>query len=138
MHADTIEKKALDLLNYPNAIALSPTLTENDKGKTYLVAGKSSKETYNVSVLGNGIVKCNYRGFKFTKVCSHSVAVSEKEDMLRNHVAKVKGSRSRSAITYPRNPKDSGQKGGQKRRQRLYHPENHFKEGMKKMHVRTR
>ena len=52
LHADTIEKKALDLLNYPNAITLSPTLTENDKGKTYLVAGKSSKETYNVSVLG--------------------------------------------------------------------------------------
>ena len=91
LHADTIEKKALDLLNYPNAITLSPTLTENDKGKTYLVAGKSSKETYNVSVLGNGIVKCNCRGFKFTKICSHSVAVSEKEDMLRNHVAKVKG-----------------------------------------------
>ena len=50
LHADTIEKKALDLLNYPNAITLSPTLTENDKRKTYLVAGKSSKETYNVSV----------------------------------------------------------------------------------------
>ena len=43
--------------------------------------------------------------------------------MLRNHVAKAKGSRSRSAITYPLNAKGSGQKGGLKRRQRLYHPE---------------
>ena len=49
--------------------------------------------------------------------------MSEKEDMLRNHVAKAKGSRSRSAITYPLNAKGSGQKGGLKRRQRLYHPE---------------
>ena len=62
--------------------------------------------------LGNGIVKCNCRGFKFTKVYSHRVAVSEKKDILRNHVAQVKGSRSRSAITYPLNTKGSGRKGG--------------------------
>ena len=52
--------------------------------------------------------------------------MSEKEEMLRNHVAKVKGSRSRPAITYPLNAKGSGQKGGQKRRQRLHHPEKLF------------
>ena len=46
--------------------------------------------------------------------------------MLRNHVAKPKGSRSRSAITYPLNTKGSGRKGGQKRPQRLYHPEKPF------------
>ena len=126
LHADTIEKKALDLLNCPNTITLSPTLTENEGAKTYLVAGKSSKEAYNVSVLGIGLVKCNCRGFKFTKLCSHSVAVSEKDDMLRNHVDKVKGSRSRSAITYPLNAKGSVRKGGQKHRQRLYHPEKPF------------
>ena len=126
LYADTIQKKTLDLLNYPNAITLSPTLAENEDGKTYLVAGKSSKETYNVSVLGNGSVKCNCRGFKFTKVRSHSVAVSEKEGMLRNYVVKVKGSHSRSAATYPLNAKGSGRKGGQKRRQRLYHPEKPF------------
>ena len=34
LHDDTIEKKPLDLLNYPNAITLSLTLTENDNGKT--------------------------------------------------------------------------------------------------------
>ena len=68
LHADTIEKKPLDLLNYPNAITLSPTLAENDNEKIYPVAGKSSKETYNFSVLGNGIVTYNCRGFKFIKV----------------------------------------------------------------------
>ena len=128
LHADTIEKKPLDLLKYPNAITLSPTLAENDNEKIYPVAGKSSKETYNFSVLGNGIVTYNCRGFKFIKVWSHSVAVSEKEDMLRNHVAKVKGFCSWSAITYPLSAKGSGWKGGQKRRQRLYNPEKSFQE----------
>ena len=33
LHAHTIEKNALDLLNYPNAITLSPTLMENEDGK---------------------------------------------------------------------------------------------------------
>ena len=74
----------------------------------------------------NGIVKCNCRGFKFIKVCSHSVAVSDKEDMLRNHVAKAKGFRSGSAVTHRLNAKGSRWKGGQKRRQRLYHPEKPF------------
>ena len=65
-------KKALDLLNDPNATTLTPTLTENDNKKTFLVARKSSKETSNVNVLGNGIVKRNSRGFKFAEICRHS------------------------------------------------------------------
>ena len=52
--------------------------------------------------------------------------MSEKEDMLINHAAEAKGSRSRSAVTYPLNTKGSGRKGGQKRRQKLYHPEKPF------------
>ena len=52
--------------------------------------------------------------------------MSEKEDMLRNHFAKVKGSRSTSVITYPLNAKGSGQKGGQKHSQPLCHPEKPF------------
>ena len=66
------------------------------------------------------MVKYNCRGYKFTKIYSHSVAISEKKDILQNHVAKVKGCRSRAAITYPLNAKGSGRKGGQKRRERSY------------------
>ena len=117
---------------------LSSTLAENEDGKTYLVAGNSNKETYNVSVLGNGSVKCNCRGFKFTKVRSHSVAVSEKEGMLRNYVVKVKGSHSRSAATYPLNAKGSGRKRVRNVANDYIILKNHFKEGMKKMHRRTR
>ena len=44
-------KKALDLLNYPNATTSTPTFTENDNRKTFLVTRKSSKKTYNDNVL---------------------------------------------------------------------------------------
>ena len=66
------------------------------------------------------MVKCNCRGYKFTKICSHSAAISEKEDILQSYVAKVKGCRSRAAITYPLNANGSGRKGGQRRREHSY------------------
>ena len=66
------------------------------------------------------MVKCNCRGYKLTEICSHSAAISEREDILQNHVAKVKGCRSRAAITYPLNTKGSGRKRGQKRREHSY------------------
>lgn len=44
-------KKALDLLNDPNATTSTPTFTENDNRKTFLVTRKSSKKTYNDNVL---------------------------------------------------------------------------------------
>ena len=128
LHADNIEQKALDLLNDPSAISLSPSLLARNKEKVYLVAAKTNKEIHNVIVNENGMVKCNCRGYKFTKICSHSVAISEKEDILRNHVAKVKGCRSRAAITYTLSAKGSGKKGGQKRRERSY-KDKPFQEG---------
>ena len=66
------------------------------------------------------MVKCNCRGYKFTKICSDSVAISEKEDILQSHVAKVKGCRSRAALTYPLNANGSGRKGGQRCREHSY------------------
>ena len=74
------------------------------------------------------MVKCNCRGYKFPKIYSHSVTISEKKDILQNHVAKVKGCRSRAAITYPLNAKSSGRKGGQKCRERSYR-DKPFQEG---------
>ena len=74
------------------------------------------------------MVKCNCRDNKFTKIYSHSVAISEKEDILQSHVAKVKGCRSRAALTYPLHAKGSGWKGGQRRRERSY-KDKPFQEG---------
>ena len=74
------------------------------------------------------MVKCNCRGCKFTKICSHSVAISEREDILQSHVAKVKRCRSRAVITYPLHGKGSGRKGGQRCRERSY-KDKPFQEG---------
>ena len=107
-------------MNNPSAISLSPSLLTRNNEKVYFVAGKTNKEIHNVIVNENGMVKCNCRGYKFTKICSHSVAISEKEDILQNHIAKAKRCRSRAAITYPLNAKNSGWKGCQKRRECCY------------------
>ena len=64
------------------------------------------------------MLKCNCRCYKFTNICS--AAISEKEDILQYPVVKVKGCRSRIAITYPLNAKSSGRRGGQKHRECSY------------------
>ena len=81
LHANTIEQKALDLPNNPTAMSLSPIVLARNIENVYLVAGETNKEIRNVIVNENGMVKCNCRGFKFTKICSHSVAISEEEDI---------------------------------------------------------
>ena len=43
LHADIIEQKALDLLNNPSAISLSPPLLARNNEKVYLIAGKTKK-----------------------------------------------------------------------------------------------
>ena len=70
LHADTIEKKAVDLLITRMLSIYLQQLLKMITGKLILsyVAGKSSKETYTISVLINGIVKCYCRGFKFTHI----------------------------------------------------------------------
>ena len=66
------------------------------------------------------MVKCSCKGFRYSNICSHSVAVSEKEGILNSHIAKFKSCRSRASVTYPIKLGGEGRKGGQKRRQRLY------------------
>ena len=106
-------------MNNPSTISLSPSLLARNNKKVYVVAGKTNKEIHNVIVNGNGMVKWNCSSYKVTKICSHSVATSEKQDILQNHVAKIKGCRSRAA-PYPLNAKSSGRKRGQKRHERSY------------------
>ena len=122
-HADIIEEKALDLLNIPNAITLSPTLLATNKEKIYFAAGKTYRENYKINVSASAVIKCSCKGFRFSNICSHSVAVSEKEGILEKHLRKFKSSRSRSSLTYPFNAGGAGRKGGQKRRERKYQQE---------------
>ena len=110
-------------------MSLSQIVLARNIENVYLVAGETNKEIRNVIVNENDMVKCNCRGYKFTKFCSHSVAISEEEDIQQNHLAKVEGCRSRAAITYPLNSKGSGKKGDQKRRERSY-KDKPFQEGI--------
>ncbi len=122
MYADVIEKKAVELLNSRNAIVLAPVISEIIREKKYLVAG-SNPSPYNVraALNGKGKICCNCKGFKFAKICKHSVAVAEKEGTLENLIANVKIAK-RSAITYPNMERGAGRKGGQPRRLRVYQP----------------
>ena len=120
LHAETIEKEALGLLNNPTALVLSPSVTVEKKEKIYLAAGKTHPETYCVTVSAKSLVKCSCKGFSYSSLCSHSVAVAEKEGILKIHIGKFKNSRSRASITYPIKADGAGRKGGQKRRERTY------------------
>ena len=124
LHADIIERKALDLLNNPVAISRSPSTAVNNTEKVYLVAGKLSKVSYKLTITKQRLVKCDCKGFRYLSLCSHSVPISEKEGLLSLHIGNVKKSQgkncSRSAISYPILAKDTGRKGEQQRRERTY------------------
>ena len=108
-----IEKKAVVLLNTPESIVHYPTIDRNDGNKKYLVVGSQSI-AHGVKVTAKSKITCDCRGFKFIKLCSHSVAVAEKEGVLKDLVKSVKSS-FRSAITYPSRAGGDGRKGGLKR-----------------------
>ena len=47
---ETIEKKAINLLNYPTALVLSSTTQVTaEKEKNYLAVGRSNQETYKIT-----------------------------------------------------------------------------------------
>ena len=89
-----------------------PMIDRNDGNKKYLVAGPQST-ALGVKVTAKSKITCDCRG-KFIKLCSHSVAVAEKEGVLKDLVKSVKSS-FRSAITYPSRAGGDGRKGGLKR-----------------------
>ena len=120
LHAEIIEKRALYLLNHPTALVLSPTTEATaEKKKSYLAAGRSTQETYKITISARSLLKCSCKGFRYSNICSNSVPVSEKERILNNHIAKFKSCRSRASFTYPIKPGGKCRKGGQKPRQRL-------------------
>ena len=125
LHASLVESKALYLLNSPDAIVLSPSLNVHDKGKTYFVASMKGGLAPNmVKVSVQQTISCRCKGFRFSCVCAHSVAVAEKENILSKFVSSIKSSRSRSSVTYPMELGGAGRKGQQRRRKRQYDSSN--------------
>ena len=58
---------------------------------------------------------------RFVRICSHSVAIADKEEILAAHINGVKRA-YRSSLTYPTDAKGVGRKGGRKRKSRSYAP----------------
>ena len=124
LHADTNERKALDLSNNPVAISRSPSIAVNNTEKVYLIDRRTSKVPYRLTITKPGLVKCDCKGFRYLSLCSYSVAISKKEGSLSLHIGNVKKSqgknRSRSAISYLTLAKGAGRKDEEKRRERAY------------------
>ena len=113
--AETIEEKAINLLNHLPALVLLPTTqvtAENEK--SYLAGGRSTQETCK-AISARPLVKCSCKGFRYSNICSHSVVVSEKERILNSHIAKFKSHRSWASITYPIKPGGKGRNRGKGR-----------------------
>ena len=113
--AETIEEKAINLLNHLPALVLLPTTqvtAENEK--SYLAGGRSTQETCK-AISARPLVKCSCKGFRYSNICSRSVVVSEKERILNSHIAKFKSHRSWASITYPIKPGRKGRNRGKGR-----------------------
>ena len=118
MHADLIQQKALKLLNASSAIVDVPSMNDGGDQKRYFVAGKGLNP-YTVKATSDGKVSCSCPSFRYMKLCSHSVAIAERHNVLALLVANSKVTH-RSSITYPSSAAGMGRKGEQRRRKRAY------------------
>ena len=66
---------------HPSVLNQTAISTKLSDFKKYLVAGSQSI-AHGVKVTANSKITYDSKGFKFIKLCSHSVAVTEKEDVL--------------------------------------------------------
>ena len=60
----------------------------------YFAVEKTYPENCKITV--SAVVKCKCKRFRFPKICSHSVAVFEKEGTLEKYLRNFKSSRCRS------------------------------------------
>ena len=65
LHAETIEKKAINLLNHPTTLVLLPTTQVTaEKEISYLAAGRSTQETYKKNYFRKIFGKMQLQGFQ--------------------------------------------------------------------------
>ena len=121
-YADCIETKALELLNSPNGITLTPTIgsTDPDTEKMFLVASGKKDVFYKVKIGKNNNVSCTCKGYSNVHICSHSVAVAEKLKILRHHVDIAKKGKRMASVNGGGDGAGAGRKGQVKRRKRNY------------------
>ena len=121
LNASDIEKKALRLIIMPRAITENPTLDINKKHKAYFLAGEKQQKYYTVVKSEKNTLKCNCKSFEYTCVCSHSVAVAERDSFLKTFLGQVKSNRRKGNKFCSSNGLAGvGRKGQQLRRVRKY------------------
>ncbi len=118
MHADLIQQKALKILYARNAIVDVPSMDDDRNSKRYFVAGKGLNP-YTLKITSNGKLNCSCPSFRYLKLCSHSVAIAERHNVLTLLLDDAKVSH-RSSITYLISAAGMGRKGEQRRRKRTY------------------
>ena len=91
-HITALWRKASILKSTASAICPQPTLslsesTSNSK-KAFIVKTFSGTAPHTVVVTAKGNVVCNCSGFSSSKICSHSLAVADKEQCLMEFLEK--------------------------------------------------
>ena len=105
----------------PRATTESSTLDINRNHKTYFVAGEKQKKYYTVVKSEKNTLNCNYKGFEYACICSHAVAVVERDRLLKKFLDQVKSNRRKGNKFCSSNYLASvGRKGQQQRRVRKY------------------
>ena len=117
LHAETIERKAISLLNHLTCLVLLPTTQVTAEiEKSYLATTKSTQKAYKITIFTKSLVEYSCKGFRYSNICSRAVAVLEKGRVLTSHIVKFKSRIFRASIIYPIKPGGEGRKGGQKGR----------------------
>lgn len=86
-----IWQKAANIVTSPGAVQCAPFLPNKQpvEGCTFLVVSESSTDNFHTVKCGSGIsgvVKCSCPGFTSLGICSHAVAVSEKQALLTEYL----------------------------------------------------
>ena len=85
-----IWEKAVKIVTCPEAIQPAPFFPSKQTAeKTFLVISGSGCENFHIVKCNgsvNTLVKCSCPGFKSLRICSHAVAVSEKQGLLTKYL----------------------------------------------------
>ena len=91
-YAGEMEKRAIRILTSKHGIATQPTIEEEQGSKAvYLVKNGSmqrrkDKNFHRVIVASSCKVTCTCKGYQTVHICSHTVAVAEKEQCLKESI----------------------------------------------------
>ena len=118
--AEFMGKKASRIVSQPNSICPAPS--KDGKIQTFSVISETGNVPHCVQIYQNFKATCTCRNFKPKHICSHTVAITEKEGVLENFVKWYKGQNIKgglsSVATINVNNRESGRMQGAKRQRK--------------------